>query len=272
MSRSRKVAQAFGAAAERYDSRAEAQGIAALGLARRIAALPWPDAPRILEIGCGSGLVSRQLLRLFPKGHFLLTDRSPEMIRVARYDLSIRTDRLHFAIMDGERPALTGERFDLIVSGLTWQWFADPVGSFERMRDLLRPGGWLMISTLGEETFGAWRELCDRVGVTHGMPVYPSRSDWERVLVPPGAVEVEWCSVAHDSALDFLRSLRHIGAHQPVAGHRPVAPGALRRVLRLQSERFIARYQLLYLSCPGHHGGPGAIIAPGGGLEATPPE
>ncbi|MBF0270931.1 MAG: methyltransferase domain-containing protein [Magnetococcales bacterium] len=247
MIRSRRVAESFGAAATRYEDHAPVQAHAARRLAQHLATLSLPEAPRILEIGCGSGLLSRHLLRLFPTGHFLLTDLSFGMLQVARTHLDAPPGgRLSLAVMDGEALAVAGG-FDLIVSGLTWQWFRDPMASFARAIALLNPGGWLVVSTLGAENFPEWRALCAAARLPHGMPDYPSCQDWEKRLAPEGKLEEEWFPMAYDSALAFLQSLRALGAHQPAAHHRPVPGGALRRVLRPQETGFLVRYRLLYI-------------------------
>ncbi|MBF0342395.1 MAG: methyltransferase domain-containing protein [Magnetococcales bacterium] len=245
----RDVAAAFGAVAQQYESHALAQAHAARQLRQRIVALHLPGTARILEIGCGSGLMSRHLLELFPAGRLCLTDLSEAMVRVARQRLTPLHPDIHWVVMDGERPGVRGG-FDLIVANLTWQWFMDPLGSFARMRAWLRPGGWLVLSTLGEESFPEWRELCRKAGLGHGMPEYPSRRAWETLA--PELLEEERFAMEHGSALEFLQSLRKIGAQRPIPGHRPLSPGALRRVLRQQEHPFVATHHLIYIATTPH--------------------
>src|SRR4029079_19075136 len=83
-SRSAAVAQSFGARAETYDEHADLQR----GVAGRLARLlPQLDAPRILELGCGTGLFSRHLLARYPDGRFLFTDLAPSMVEQCRTNL-----------------------------------------------------------------------------------------------------------------------------------------------------------------------------------------
>ncbi len=56
----------FAAAAENYDAAASVQRVAAERLAARIAALPLPDNPSILDIGAGTGFLTRALARHLP--------------------------------------------------------------------------------------------------------------------------------------------------------------------------------------------------------------
>ena len=73
-----RVRRAFDAAASSYDDHAVVQRIVARRLAERIAALPLPEQPRILEIGCGTGFLSAALReRLGPADWTLTTSRPP---------------------------------------------------------------------------------------------------------------------------------------------------------------------------------------------------
>lgn len=113
------VAAAFSSAADTYDDSAGLQREVAERLAGRIAGLPLPGQPRILEIGCGTGFLSRALCSLNPSA-LVVTDISQAMLARCRETLGdIRTAR--FLTMDGEEPrAAAGSGFDLICSSLTF--------------------------------------------------------------------------------------------------------------------------------------------------------
>ena len=92
------IAAAFSAAAGSYDAAAGVQRRVAGELAQRIARLPL-DQPRVLEIGCGTGFLSRELLALDPR-ELLLTDIAPTMIGRCRATLAPST-KMRFAVLDG---------------------------------------------------------------------------------------------------------------------------------------------------------------------------
>ena len=81
------VAAAFGAAADTYDDKADVQRAAAERLAQRLSALDLPAAPRVLEIGCGTGLLSRALAGM-KTSELVISDISEPM--VARCRMSAR--------------------------------------------------------------------------------------------------------------------------------------------------------------------------------------
>lgn len=230
-----RIARRFDAAAASYDVASSVQRTAAARLAERICAQALPAQPRVLEIGCGTGHLTRQLL---PKigGDWLITDIAPAMVERCRQTLETPDApdfTCDYRIMDGEHPTVAGP-FDLIVSNLTLQWFIDLPAALPRLAALLAPGGHLAISTLGGGNFAAWRAAHAAFGLAAAMPDYPSgaviRSAFPATLTVESSEEF---LPAHGTGpLDFARHLRKIGADTPTPGHTPLNPGQLRRVLR----------------------------------------
>jgi ubiquinone/menaquinone biosynthesis C-methylase UbiE len=98
----------------------------------------------VLEIGCGTGQLTRQLA-----GRALdLTaiDIGAAMVRAARSNVADATAR--FQVSAFEDFAAPGP-FDLIVSATAFHWIDPGVGLAKAAR-LLRPSGWLALLTTGE--------------------------------------------------------------------------------------------------------------------------
>src|SRR5262249_16742331 len=142
------VAAAFSAAAATYDDGAEVQREVAERLALRIARLPLAQRARILEIGCGTGFLTRPLIRLDVRG-LIIGDIAPAML--ARCEASLKDTAadttLRFVLMDGEDPQAVRGPFDLICASLAFQWFADLPAALARFAGLLVPGGHLAFAT-----------------------------------------------------------------------------------------------------------------------------
>jgi malonyl-CoA O-methyltransferase len=241
MTHKQRVAAAFAAAASTYDSAAEAQALAADLLARRVLAEPLPAVPRVLEIGCGTGMLTRRL-RPALGGDWLVTDIAPAMVQAAR----AAAPDARFQVMDGECPDVAGP-FDLVVSNLAAQWFADLPAALNRLSSLLAPGGRLVLSTLGKGSFSEWRQAHSALGLACGTPAYPSRARLAESL-PPGRksrVVAEAFAVRYADGWAFLKALKAIGAGTPVAGHRPLSPGGLKRVLSAMGAPAAVTYEVL---------------------------
>ncbi|MFT8326196.1 methyltransferase [Gluconobacter oxydans] len=217
-------------AAEDYDAAAHIQRRCATALTDRIRSTA-PAPTSILEFGCGTGLLTAQLVDHFPQASLLATDLAPGMIARARQRLSDETIRFH--VMDAEHPDVS-ELFDLIASSLCLQWFSNRSDGLRRLCDLLAPQGRLMVTTLLQGSLDEWKQACLAEGAPCGVPDYPSaqtvQSEW-----PAGGVgtwEVLTLQDPVGSARDFLRGLRQIGASVPRAGSTPAGIAALRRTMR----------------------------------------
>lgn len=230
-----RIGTAFGAAADGYEDHAGVQRIVARtvgDLAGQVAAIGHlPDRPRILEIGCGTGMLTRELQRRWPDAELVVTDLSPAMVGAAAKGAMLAGT---FLPMDGERPWFEGEWFDLVVSSLAFQWFDDLHGAIDRLAGLLRPGGSLIFSTMGERSFAAWRAAHAACGVQSGIAAYPSLAELQAMLAgyPDAFAFDEDYAVDWGSARGLVGHLKGIGASVPVDGRAPLTPGDLRPVMR----------------------------------------
>jgi malonyl-CoA O-methyltransferase len=222
-SRSAAVAQSFGARAGTYDDHADLQRAVAERLARL---LPTLAAPRVLELGCGTGLFSRRLLARYPDGDFVLTDLAPSMVEQCRRNLAGSGRRVSFEVMDAARPAAEGP-FDLIATSMTLHWLADPVSALTALRRRLSSGGVLLYATISGNSFPEWRDVLEAQALPIGLldvPALPGIVDEERIVVD-------------SDTLGFLRRMKAIGGLTPREGYTALPPGALRRAIRAADEK-----------------------------------
>ncbi|MGE8620478.1 MAG: methyltransferase, partial [Achromobacter spanius] len=161
--RNARVGARFGAAAHRYEDHAPIQRITAERLASDIACLRLPARPRILEIGCGTGLLTQALARRLGEADWTITDISPAMLAAAQRGPKL-PGTTRFQLLDGEHPqALEGE-YDLICSSLAVQWFTDLNAGLGRLAALLAPGGHLAVATLADGSFAEWQQAHQAAG------------------------------------------------------------------------------------------------------------
>lgn len=123
----RRMAESFGVDPGRYDrTRAPYPGAV---VERVLAASPGPD---VLDVGCGTGIVARQLRAAGRR--VLGVEPDPRMAGFAR-STGVEVEVATFEAWD---PA--GRTFDAVVSGTAWHWI-DPVAGAAKAARVLRPGG-----------------------------------------------------------------------------------------------------------------------------------
>ena len=243
----RAPARRFGDAAGRYERHAPLQREVAGELAARIARLPLPPRPRILEIGCGTGFLAEALACRLGPARWTLTDIAPDMLEAARRRLAL-PGACRFLTTDGEFPEPGLGEFDLICSSMAMQWFGDLDAGLARLAGLLAEGGWMAVATLADGTFAEWRTAHARHGLAAGVRDYPRPADIGAAL--PGlrrSMHAERRVQRQRDGMAFLRGLRAIGADAPAAGRRPLSPALLKRVLHsFDTQGASVTYHLAY--------------------------
>lgn len=94
---------------------------------------------RVLDVGCGDGLITAELVDRLPGGSAVGIDPSPRMIGVAT-QRDTADGKLAFAVESVQHMTLTAE-FDLVVSFNALHWVAEHELALQRIRAALVPGG-----------------------------------------------------------------------------------------------------------------------------------
>ena len=90
----------------------------------------------VVDLGCGTGRLTAQLLARLPAGHVIGVDGSAAMIEQARALLPERTTFVQSDLLAFE----VDEPVDAAVSSATFHWIADHDALFARVRAALKPG------------------------------------------------------------------------------------------------------------------------------------
>lgn len=106
----------------------------------------WP-AMQVLELACGTGIVTRALLARLPDDAMLLaTDLSAQMLEAAQKQV-LADPRLAWQPADATRLSFDAGSFDAVVCQFGVMFFADKARAFADMHRALRPGGRLLLNT-----------------------------------------------------------------------------------------------------------------------------
>ena len=135
-----------------------------------------PDAENLLDIGCGAGNYSLMMLTKIPNLNCTLVDLSKPMLDKAFERVSRQTNK-KVEIFQGDIRVvqLPENHFDIILAGAVLHHLRDDKDwktTFEKLFNLLKPGGCLMISDLitqdtdllNDYTWEKYGEYLERIG------------------------------------------------------------------------------------------------------------
>lgn len=97
----------------------------------------------VLDLGCGSGRLTAELLARLPRGRVIAVDSSPSMIATARQQLARFGAGVTFVQTDALEVQLDSVA-DLAFSTATFHWVLDHARLFRVIHQALKPGGRLV--------------------------------------------------------------------------------------------------------------------------------
>ncbi len=154
-----RIARAFAASIGRYDASATVQGALADALVEQIAGYGGIFR-RGLEIGCGTGYLSRKLATAIGLERFYLNDLSTRLCDHAARRL---TGACSVEILPGDIEALPlPSALDLVVSSSTFQWLEDMERLFIKVASALERGGLFAFTLFGAGTMAEIAALSGR--------------------------------------------------------------------------------------------------------------
>ncbi len=254
------VKRAFSISAGTYDGYATLQREAACELMGYVPC--GAGFRRIVDAGCGTGLVTGFLLESFPQAEILCFDIALPMVEQVREKFK---GRIIVFGADCERLPLRAGASDLVVSNLTYQWMPDQLCAFSEVARVLRKGGYFVFSTLGGATFRELRSSVEKVVSVTGRASLPPLMEFrgaeqiEGLLRRAGFRDIDMerrLKVrSYASLWQFLRTLKHTGATNPSRdGSRSLSRGMLlkevEQVYRREfssDEGIRVSYDLLYV-------------------------
>ncbi len=250
-----RLRASFDRASASYESAAGLQARVAAELLERLAVFAFE--PRVvLDLGAGTGRVTRELKRRYRRALVIALDLAPGMLREARRHQQWWR-RFERVCGDALRLPLADASVDVVFSSLMLQWCEPLDTALAECRRVLKPEGFFAFSTFGPDTLhelrGAWASADGYNHVNHFVDVHEVGDALVRSGLMEPVLDVDRVEVGYPDALSLMRDLKAIGAHNVTAG-RPRALVGRARLKRMQDayeafrrdDRLPATYEVIY--------------------------
>jgi 2-polyprenyl-6-hydroxyphenyl methylase / 3-demethylubiquinone-9 3-methyltransferase len=135
---------------------------------------------RILDIGCGGGLLSEPMARL--GAEVVGVDAAGRNIPVAEAHARQSGLSIDYRHDTAENLAEAGERFDAVLNMEVIEHVADPAAYLSACHDLLKPGGVMICSTLNRNARSFMMAIIGAEWVMRWLP--KGTHDWSKFITP----------------------------------------------------------------------------------------
>ncbi|KAJ4150618.1 hypothetical protein LMH87_011360 [Akanthomyces muscarius] len=148
-----------------------------------IASNAQPTKLRYLDIGCGGGIFAESAARLPTTAHVTAIDPTPSVLAVAqahaKRDPALR-GKLDYQLTSIEKLAVPEKPYDIVSLFEVIEHIDDPGAFLDRVRPFVRPGGWLVMSTIAR-TWMSWFTT-NLVAEDLLRIVPPGTHDWNKYI------------------------------------------------------------------------------------------
>ncbi|MCB1921054.1 MAG: malonyl-ACP O-methyltransferase BioC [Candidatus Competibacteraceae bacterium] len=218
----------------------------------------------ILDVGCGTGVITLALMKKYRKARVIGLERAPAMLaKACKRKPWFRT--LYGLTGEPEALPLADASCDLIFSNLALPWVTELDQALAEFRRVLKPGGALLFSTLGPDTLvelrRSWAAVND--GYNHVNAFFDMHDIGDALLrarLAEPVMDVERLTLTYSEMDGLARDLKALGARNVTRG-RPTGLMSRKRwqVVREAYEQHRRPDGLLPVSCEvvyGHAWGP----------------
>jgi malonyl-CoA O-methyltransferase len=267
-----RLRAAFERASSSYEACASLQARIAAELLERLELFRFTPTV-VLDLGSGTGRITGELKRRYPRARVIALDIALGMLREARRHQGLlrRFDRV---CGDALRLPLRDASVDLIFSNVMLQWCEPLAVALAEVRRVLTPGGFFAFSTFGPDTLSelrsAWAEADGYTHVNRFPEMHEIGDSLTRAGLMEPVLDVDRIEAGYPDVFALMRDLKAIGAHNATAGRPRSLTGRTRlaRVTRAYEKfrrdgRLPATYEVIYGASWGAAGHPAAALIEG---------
>jgi malonyl-CoA O-methyltransferase len=206
--------QHFEKAADSYDAAAVLQREIAKRMGERLDYIKL-QPETVLDAGCGTGFITKDLLKRYPKSQIIALDLALNMMnKTKQHGGWLRKPKLVCA--DAEKLPLQAESVDLVVSNLMIQWSNDLTKMFAGFHSVLKPNGLLLFSTFGPDTLKEMRMSWATVDNTPHTSSFVDMHEIGDALLKAGFInpvtDMELITMTYSNVRQLMKDIKKIGA------------------------------------------------------------
>ena len=129
---------------------------------------------RVVDIGCGAGLTTREAARAAAPGGVVGVDVSERMLERARQKTAAeRLDNVRYELGDAQVHRFDPAGFDVAISRFGTMFFSDPDAAFANIAAALRPGARLVLLVWQRHEDNEWARAIDAALGVAAQPPRP---------------------------------------------------------------------------------------------------
>jgi malonyl-CoA O-methyltransferase len=220
------IARNFSRAANTYNEAAIIQQEIGKRLLDRLELIKMiPDI--ILDLGGGTGAHSLALSHKFPRAKILNVDIAEGMLQFAK---PLFPKENPFCLCaDGESLPIQSHSIDFVFSNCSIQWLSDPRTIFAEVRRILKPNGFFLFSSFGQDTLKELKESFAIIDTEKHVNDFADMHDIGDILLHTKfldpVMDMEIITVTYPNLMKLLSDLKMTGANFVMdSGSRGLSP------------------------------------------------
>jgi len=250
------VRKAFSHAVNSYDAMATLQRTVGIDLLK---SQNVEEFETILDIGCGTGFLTGELLNSLDCQQLIALDLALPMIKATREKYNAVT-KLQYLCADAESLALIDNSVDKVFSNVALQWCQNLAGVFEEIKRILKPQGSLLFSTFGSQTLQELKQAWAKVdNFSHVNEFYNAQQIYtylETIGYQEIVITEKIYTTHYDSVIALMRELKGIGAHNVMVGRNHNMTGKSKMQVMINyyeklqiNNKIPATFEIINVSC-----------------------
>lgn len=210
----------FERAANSYDGAAVLQREIAKRMGQRLDYIKQ-QPKRVLDVGCGTGYITNDLLKRYSKADIVALDLAHGMARKTQQQGSwLRKPKSICA--DAELLPFKEDSFDFVISSLMLQWSNDLNKVFTGFHHVLAPNGLLLFSTFGPETLTEIKQSWSKIDNRPHTSDFADMHEIGDALLQSGFIDpvtdMEMITMTYANVRQLMRDIKQIGASNTDSG------------------------------------------------------